>query len=153
MKPNHLIYMGHILICWLHFQAGCIKNPTGNPDVLTGTDALWVSVCLTLTFHPWLPLKGFDPGEQPHHHHSCQSLHAPGQIAEALPVQKPAEGDAHQHAQEPAGATHPWKPYCQNQEGLLPGNGPGHRHGYGCHPQWVINDPVIIVGTNRELKA
>lgn len=72
----------------------------------------------------------FDPGEQQDQCHSQQGPQPSHQAAAPLPVQERAQGHAPQHAQEPAGAAHPWQLHHQDQKGHLPGHGQHHRHGY-----------------------
>lgn len=75
-------------------------------------------------------LSGPDPGEQHDLRDPPQGPLPADQTAAPLPVQEHAQGHATQHAQESAGAAHPREPDQQDQEGLLRGHGPRHRHGY-----------------------
>lgn len=61
----------------------------------------------SLSSHVTFFLVGPDPGEQQDHHHPRQGPQPSDQAAASLPVQEHAEGNARQHAQEPARAAHP----------------------------------------------
>lgn len=102
---------------WREFkQEQALKTKLHSTAVLSILDlkALVAQIQISTLIPLLFLLLGSYPCEQQDHCHPRQGLQPSDQAAAPVPVKELAKGHARQHAQEPAGASHPWERDHQN---------------------------------------